>query len=85
LYQEWRAEGYITRTATSSSLDIASPSPAIHIGPVVDRDDLDESPAFVNSVDHPIGAASRTPEAFELETKRFSHPLRRIRDMVNRL
>jgi hypothetical protein len=52
---------------------------------VVDRNDLDESRAFVNSVDHPVGTASRTPKAFELETERLAHPLRRIRDMVNRL
>lgn len=62
-----------------------SPSPAIYIGPVVDRDDLNESPAFVDSVDDPIGAASRTPETLELETERFSNPPGRIRDMVNGL
>jgi hypothetical protein len=57
----------------------------IDIGSVIDRDYLDESLAFVNSVDHSVWTASRTPEALELETQRFAHPLRRIRDMVNRL
>jgi len=52
---------------------------------VINRDYLDESLAFVNSIDHPIGTASRTPEALELETERLTHPQRRISDMVNRL
>jgi hypothetical protein len=39
----------------------ASAGPAIDIGSVIDRDYLDESLAFVNSVDHPVGTASRTP------------------------
>jgi hypothetical protein len=52
---------------------------------VVDGDYLDESLAFVNSVHHPVGTASRTPKALEFETQRFAHPLRRICDMVNRL
>jgi hypothetical protein len=63
----------------------ASAGPAIDIGSVIDRDYLDESLAWVNSVDHPVGTSSRTPETLELETERFAHPLRRIRDMVNRL
>jgi hypothetical protein len=63
----------------------ASASPTVNIGPVVDRNDLDESLVFVNSVDHSVGTASGTPKACELETERLAHPLRRIRDMVNRL
>jgi hypothetical protein len=51
---------------------------------VVDRNDLDKPLAFVNSVDHPIRTASRTPKALELKTEWFAHPVRRIRDMVNR-
>src|SRR5467141_1776989 len=68
------------RTALS-----ASAGSAIDIVSVIDRDYLDESLAFVNSVDHPIRAASRTPKAFKLETERFSHPRRRICDMLDRL
>jgi hypothetical protein len=63
----------------------ASAGPAIDIRSVINRDYLHEPLAFVNSVDHPVRTASRTPEALELETERFAHPLRRIRDMVNRL
>jgi hypothetical protein len=70
----------VARTTPSGSA-----GPTIDIGSVIDRDYLDESLAFVNSVDHPVWTASRTPEALELETQRFAHPLRRIRDMVNRL
>jgi len=68
------------RTALS-----ASAGSAIDIGSVIDRDYLDESLAFVNSVDHPIRAASRTPKAFKLQPEGFSHPLRRICDMLDRL
>jgi hypothetical protein len=50
---------------------------------VIDRNYLDESLAFVNSVDNAVGTASRTPESLELETQRLANPLRRIRDMVN--
>jgi hypothetical protein len=79
---EWRdPEQPISGTHSPS----ASAGPTIDIGSVIDRDYLDESLSFVNSVDHPVGSASRTPEALELETQRFAHPLRRIRDMVNRL
>ena len=63
----------------------ASAGSAIDIRSVIDRDYLDESLAFVNSVDHPVRTASRAPEALELETERFAHPLRRVCDMVNRL
>jgi hypothetical protein len=40
-----------------------SAGPTIDIGSVIDRDYLDESLAFVNSVDHSVWTASRTPEA----------------------
>jgi hypothetical protein len=63
----------------------ASAGTTIHMRSVINRDYLDESLAFVNSVDHPVRTASRTPEALELETERFAHPVRRIRDVVNRL
>ncbi len=60
------------RRLTLEGARISLGEPDDYIGPVVDRNDLDESLAFVNSVDHPVGTAAGTPNPFELETERFA-------------
>jgi len=53
-------------TVVGSSISLGEPDDRCQPG--VDGDDLNESLAFINPVDHPVGTPSRTPKALQLGT-----------------
>jgi hypothetical protein len=57
-------------TVVGSSISLGEPDDRCQ--PAVDGDDLNESLAFINAVDHPVGTPSRTPKALQLETWRLA-------------